>query len=303
MKKITLLTLLLVCSISFGQISVLGTANSVGEKTNVNQKVTLIQPDAVTTKAATTLEMGLSSYVAPAEGSIGVDSSSIANERSVLALCSSPLLEINQDFTDTCMANISQGDIAQSFQPVETESAGAGFQFLSPPTAGTDLTLTLWDDLPPNGGVALTSGTTVADGVADWLDVFWDVTTVVPGDTYFIVVTGSADACLNGSLSDVYPGGNVYANPGYGSFPGFDFTFRTYSCDAGAGCAIVSDCNLTDSTPDDATSPDIWDRPFAGGTCCSGGGPVSYDLYGPFTVDTAGNYTFTNTYTLSLIHI
>lgn len=59
----------------------------------------------------------------------------------------------------------------------------------------------------------------------------------------------------------------------------------------GGGCAIVSDCNLVDSTPDDATSPDVWDRPFANGTCCSGLGPVSYDVYGPFTVDVTGLYT------------
>jgi hypothetical protein len=59
----------------------------------------------------------------------------------------------------------------------------------------------------------------------------------------------------------------------------------------GGGCPIVSDCNLIDTTPDDATSPNIWDRPFADGTCCSGLGPVSYDVYGPFTVDVTGLYT------------
>ncbi len=59
----------------------------------------------------------------------------------------------------------------------------------------------------------------------------------------------------------------------------------------GGGCPIVSDCNLSDVTPDDATSPDVWTRPFADGTCCSGLGPVSYDVYGPFTVDVTGLYT------------
>jgi len=97
---------------------------------------------------------------------------------------------------------------------------------------------------------------------------------------------------MSGSLNDVYPGGNVYANAGYQSFPNFDYTFRTYSCDSGGGCPIVGSCDLAASTPDDATSTDIWDRPFAGGTCCSGLGPVSYHVYGPFTVDTAGDYTF-----------
>jgi len=70
---------------------------------------------------------------------------------------------------------------------------------------------------------------------------------------------------------------------------------RTYVSETGnfaEGCGITSDCNLTDSTPDPATSPFIWDRPIGAGPTISGLGPVSYDVFGPFSVDTAGPYTF-----------
>ena len=164
--------------------------------------------------------------------------------------CGTPLLEVNQDFSDACMAFITQTGIAQGYQPVEVESAGAGFQFEAPPAAGTGLTVTLYDDLPPNGGVALASGTTVADGASVWLDVFWDVTIVTPGNQYFLVVTGSADTCMSGSLNDVYPGGNVYANAGYQSFPNFDYTFRTYSCDGG-GSTCTSTPYVSTAVPFD----------------------------------------------------
>ena len=49
-------------------------------------------------------------------------------------------------------------------------------------------------------------------------------------------------------------------------------------------------CDLSGSTPDNALSNDTWNRPFASGTCCSGLGPVSYSVYGPFTVSVTGSY-------------
>ncbi len=57
-----------------------------------------------------------------------------------------------------------------------------------------------------------------------------------------------------------------------------------------ATTAISQTCDLFGTTPDDSTSPDIWVRPFSDGTCCSGLGPVSYQVYGPFQVSTTGNY-------------
>ncbi|MCZ4320229.1 choice-of-anchor J domain-containing protein, partial [Aequorivita viscosa] len=208
-------------------------------------------------------------------------------------VCGTPILEVNQDATNTCMANITQGGLAQSYIALEDQSAGAGIMFTDPST-GLDVNLSLWDGLPNAGGTMLASGTSQTDGTV-WADVYWDpVVDVTVGDTYYIVIEGDPTLpCVAGDTTNPYPGGNVFANAGYNPFPDFDYTFRTYSCDGGGGggCPIVSDCNLIDSTPDDATSPDIWDRPFADGTCCSGLGPVSYDVYGPFTVDVTGLYT------------
>ena len=175
-------------------------------------------------------------------------------------ICDDPLLEVNQDVQDTCMAFLTQTDIAQSYQPLEVNSAGAGFQFTSPPTSGTDLTLTLWDDLPPNGGTALASGTTVADGAQDWIDVLWDVTAVVPGNTYFIVLTGSVDACVAGSTNDPYAFGDTYANGGFQQFPGFDYTFRTYSCGGGGG-------GCTEEADFEAGLPTGWSTIMNTGSC------------------------------------
>ncbi|MEM7187739.1 MAG: hypothetical protein AAF466_13890, partial [Bacteroidota bacterium] len=149
-------------------------------------------------------------------------------------VCPAPMLEINQDVEDTCMALISQTDLAQSYIPTETESAGAGIKFTAPST-GEDLTLSLWDALPNAGGTMLATGTTVTTGDV-WVDVFWDpVVTVTPGNTYFITIEGTVTECVAGSTNDPYPDGEVYANAGYQQFPTFDYTFRTYSCDGGGG--------------------------------------------------------------------
>ena len=78
---------------------------------------------------------------------------------------------------------------------------------------GTDLIVSLWDELPNNGGMMLTSGAAVANGSDVWIDVFWDVVTTVPGTTYYIVVVRVVlMQCISGSLDNPYPDGNLYAN-------------------------------------------------------------------------------------------
>ena len=213
-------------------------------------------------------------------------------------LCDDALLEINQDFSNTCMANISQGGIAQSYKPLTTESAGAGFQFEGAPSEGTDLIVSLWDELPNNGGMMLTSGVAVANGSDVWIDVFWDVATTVPGTTYYIVVEGSADQCISGSLDNSYPDGNLYANDGYTPYPDYDYTFRTYSCDdvpppapANNLCenAIAVECDgvyagetATATDTGGNPAPDVW-YSYSGAagditlSLCDGG--TDYDSY------------------------
>lgn len=149
-------------------------------------------------------------------------------------ICADPQLEVNQDVDDTCMADISQGGLAQSYTAVEDSAAGAGIKFRDPST-GLDVTLSLYDGLPNGGGTMLASGTAQTDGT-NWVDVYWDpVVTVTPGSTYYLVIDGDTTLpCVAGSINNPYAGGMTYAN-NYSSFPNFDYTFRTYSCGTGGG--------------------------------------------------------------------
>ncbi len=164
--------------------------------------------------------------------------------------CGSPLLEVNQDVDDACMANISQGGLAQSYIPTEAESAGAGIKFRDP-SSGLTVNLSLWDGLPNAGGTMLASGSSQTDGT-NWADVYWDPTVnVTVGTTYYIVIDGDvALPCISGSTNNPYAGGNVFAN-NYGSFPSFDYTFRTYSCSGGGGGGACSEENPNDFTFED----------------------------------------------------
>jgi len=71
-----------------------------------------------------------------------------------------------------------------------------------------------------------------------------------------------------------------------------------YTISAGGSTSGPSDanCDLIASTPNPALGVNTWTRPFADGTCCTGLGPMSYYVYGPFTVDTAGSYTINAQY-------
>jgi len=148
-------------------------------------------------------------------------------------ICGNPVIEVNQDVEDACMATVDQTGLAQSYVPLEDQSAGAGIKFTTAST-GLDVELSLWDGLPNAGGTMLASGITQTDGTF-WADVFWDpVMNVTVGNTYYIVIDGDVTLpCVAGSINDPYPGGNVFANAGYTPFPAFDYTFRTYSCDGG----------------------------------------------------------------------
>ncbi|MFA7448830.1 MAG: T9SS type A sorting domain-containing protein [Weeksellaceae bacterium] len=168
--------------------------------------------------------------------------------------CTTPILEVNQDIDNTCMANFSQGGLAQSYTAQESEAAGAGIKFRDSST-GLDVTLSLWDGLPNAGGVMLATKTTQTDGT-EWADVYWDsVVSVTVGDTYFIVIDGDMSLpCVAGALNNPYSGGMAHAND-YGPFPDYDYTFRTYSCDDGGEPEPGDDCSLaTTGTFEDGKS-------------------------------------------------
>lgn len=59
---------------------------------------------------------------------------------------------------------------------------------------------------------------------------------------------------------------------------------------------VEPNCDLTSDLPDDSLGGIVWTRPLADGSDLSAVGvDVSYHIYGPITVDTDGNYTFSST--------
>ncbi|MBI3134027.1 MAG: T9SS type A sorting domain-containing protein [Bacteroidetes bacterium] len=136
---------------------------------------------------------------------------------------------------NTYMAAFSQTDLAQSFIPTQNTICGAAIYTHAAGATG-DLTITLYDNLPNAGGVVLATGVTPGAGSDMWVDVVWPATAVTPGITYYLVFTCSnLSMGIDGDVNNNYPGGMVYANSGYGSFPSFDYTFKTYY-----GCGQLS---------------------------------------------------------------
>lgn len=143
---------------------------------------------------------------------------------------SASIIDQNQPRVDTAMAGFEQGDLAQSFQQSSDNISGAGI-YLSPPATGTQdtVTISLWDALPNSGGNILASGSAIGTA-ANWVDVFWNLVSVTPDTTLFLVFTSANDIlAIAGHEHDPYSRGHVYANPGFEPFPVFDYTFRTYA--------------------------------------------------------------------------
>jgi len=139
-----------------------------------------------------------------------------------------PVIDQSQPNRPVVMAGFFQPDLAQSFQQAHDNVAGAGI-FLYAGMGSSDMvTIALWDNLPNQGGTMLTSGS--GPGTAgSWFDVFWAPVAVVPDTTLYLVFTSANDTLgISGDTSNPYPRGQVYANAGFGSFPAFDYTFRTY---------------------------------------------------------------------------
>ncbi|SUJ00987.1 Glycine rich protein [Sphingobacterium spiritivorum] len=139
----------------------------------------------------------------------------------------SGLLDINQTVAPYCAASFAQPNLVQSFKPVANTITGAGVSFQS--GGNGSVTISLWDKLPNAGGVQLASGTTTSSP-NPWVDVYWAPVSVTPGNTYYLVFSGTnMSQCLAGSSLNPYPDGQVYANNDYQSYPNVDFAFRTYS--------------------------------------------------------------------------
>ena len=165
-----------------------------------------------------------------------MNQTALSTVAATLALASSVAFAdtIDQDAptNNAFMASFSQSDLAQSFQQAASNVSGAGI-FLQAGQGSTGaVTISLYDKLPNNGGSLLAQGSgTGTQG--SWFDVLWAPISVVANSTYFLVVTGDSALGIAGDTANGYARGNVFANPGYGSFSSYDYTFRTYN-DVGA---------------------------------------------------------------------
>jgi hypothetical protein len=166
-------------------------------------------------------------------------------------------LDQDASANNACMAGFGQVDLAQSFiQSAAGNINGAGI-YMNPSYGSPEtLTIGLWDNLPNAGGNLLASGTGLASP-GSYFDVSWPCVNVTAGMTYYLVFSSTASMCYDGDVNNGYPNGMVFANPGYGAFPGFDYTFRTYNCCGSGGpvlsksgiCPGVMTISVTGATP------------------------------------------------------
>jgi hypothetical protein len=129
------------------------------------------------------------------------------------------------------LAFFVETDLAQSFTPGASNVAGGGV-FLSSlsGSGGGTVTFGLWTSLPnAAGAMELAESTVPIVGNGQWLDAFWSPVSVTPGATYFLTFDASSNYGVGFDIDNPYPNGNLFANPGYKSFPTYDFAFRTYT--------------------------------------------------------------------------
>ncbi len=152
------------------------------------------------------------------------------------------IVDQNQPSAAVYMAAFEQTDIAQSFEQSNNNIAGAGI-FLQPGIGSTDnVTISLWNALPNQGGSLLASGSGIGTQ-GNWVDVFWSPVSVTPNTPLYLVFTSVQNTLgIAGDTDNPYSRGEVYANPGFRPFPNFDYTFRTYA-----------DNQLSGSVPEPAT--------------------------------------------------
>jgi PEP-CTERM motif len=139
------------------------------------------------------------------------------------------VIDQSQPVSNLFLAALNQEDLAQSFQPSFSNIVRAEV-FTYPNIVGlSNITIQLYDDLPSLGGNLLGSGT--ATGVTEgiWATVDFGQIPVTAEATYYLVFTASNTSLGLAGNGDTYARGQAFANVGFGSYPQFDYTFRTYS--------------------------------------------------------------------------
>lgn len=152
---------------------------------------------------------------------------------SVASLASAgPVIDQDQANDQVLMAGFWQSDLAQSFQQAHDNVSGAGILLADGfGTSGT-VTISLWDNLPNQAGTVLATGSALGTE-GNWVDVFWNPVAVTPDTTLYLVFTSDSSALgIAGDVFNPYSRGMVFANTGYGPFPVYDYSFRTYYDDS-----------------------------------------------------------------------
>lgn len=141
---------------------------------------------------------------------------------------SAQIIDQNQPSGPVYMAAFSQGDLAQSFKQTNNNIVGAGILLQASVGSSDNVTISLWTLLPNQGGAVMLASASATGTQGQWVDVFWPMVSITPGTTYYLVFTGNQTLGIAGDTNNPYPNGQVYANSGFGSFPTFDYAFRTY---------------------------------------------------------------------------
>jgi hypothetical protein len=158
----------------------------------------------------------------------------------VTASMAAPVIDQNQPNTPAFMASFSQGGLAQSFQQTGPNVAGAGVFLQAGQGTTGNITIELHSAI---NSAVLATGTAVGTQ-GSWVDVFWTPFAVSANTTYFLeFFSDNRNLGIAGDTGNPYAFGNVFAN-NFGSFPSFDYTFRTYTDNANsvpepAGLALV----------------------------------------------------------------
>jgi hypothetical protein len=142
------------------------------------------------------------------------------------------VIDQNAPTNNTFMAGFDQGDLAQSFKQSANNIVGAGIYLVAGQGSGNGtLTINLWSMLPTQQGAnKLATGTADFSANDQWVDVFWSSVGVASGQTYFLeFLSTNSNYGIAGDVNNGYADGQVYANSGFGSFPTYDYTFRTYA--------------------------------------------------------------------------
>ena len=144
-----------------------------------------------------------------------------------LAISSHASLVVDQSSEVRTSTSFGVNGAGQSFTPISNNIAGASV-YLSPANAPEEqVTISLYDSMPGDGGHLLATGSKFA--VRDnWLDIFWNPVAVTTQQTYYLVFDGTDTLSIAGDPNDGYVFGKSIVPNGQG-FDNFDFAFKTFS--------------------------------------------------------------------------